>query len=270
MIHALVDLLLEGVGGVVLVTYFLALYERLNEPKGRPRIPVPRALWGMAMEYAAAVANVVLFGSGFIDLDPWLGGREGPPVLLLHGYGMNRACLFLLQFRIARAGYRARTLNLLPPYGDIRRLAGQAAKAIEGLSQAHGGAPVAVVGHSMGGLVLREACRTSPKPLPVGTLVTLGTPHGGTKMAVFGLGAAAPMMRPESPFLADLKGSPPPPVACHAFWSMTDNLVLPARAGAWPGASEHVFDHLGHLTLLLSGEVARGVIEALPPASRAG
>lgn len=78
---------------------------------------------------------------------------DGPPVLLIHGWGSFKEAWFTVPERLARAGFRAVAVDL-PGSGAsaagprARHTAFAHADALEPL--ARGLAPVAVVGHSMG------------------------------------------------------------------------------------------------------------------------
>ena len=107
----------------------------------------------------------------------WDGGER--TVLLLHGVGGGREswgdALSGTGLAIARAGYRVIAVDL-PGYGDsapvepynFHHIALAVARLIDAL-----GAPVAIVGHSMGGMVAQELMAWAPQG--VAALLLTGT-----------------------------------------------------------------------------------------------
>lgn len=94
-------------------------------------------------------------------------------VLLVHGLGRTAVSLRSLKRCLRRAGHQPETFSYFAfaqPYQAIRdRLAAQ-------LAAMRGGGPVALIGHSLGGLLLRDALAAVPD-LPVHRLIMLGTPN---------------------------------------------------------------------------------------------
>ncbi|NCT67501.1 MAG: alpha/beta fold hydrolase [Rhodanobacteraceae bacterium] len=99
-------------------------------------------------------------------------------VILLHGIWMRGVTLWPLARRLHAAGYTVET----PDYASVSGgLAAAAARLRERLRTA-GGAPVHLVGHSLGGLVALEAVRDQVD-LVDGRIVCLGSPLNGSAAA---------------------------------------------------------------------------------------
>jgi len=103
---------------------------------------------------------------------------RGPPLVLLHGWAMHGG---LWQPILPRLIRRFRVHNVdLPGHGSsatttpytLATLVGAVASAVEALPDAHG-APVIVLGWSLGGLVALEWART--RPSSIGALVLTAT-----------------------------------------------------------------------------------------------
>jgi len=98
--------------------------------------------------------------------------------ILVPGLWITRASLLPLASRLGRRGLSARVVGYpavrLGLTANAERLAAAlAGEAAEGLC---------FVGHSLGGLVIRELLRRRPE-LAAARVVTLGTPHGGSLVA---------------------------------------------------------------------------------------
>ncbi|MEU4199536.1 alpha/beta fold hydrolase [Streptomyces sp. NPDC026294] len=197
-------------------------------------------------------------------------GRTHPPVLLLHGFIDNRSVFVLLRRSLLRHGWRhVEALNYSPLTCDLRKAAELLGRHIEQVCERTGHSRVDLVGHSLGGLIARFYAQRLGGDLRVRTLVTLGTPHGGTRVAP--LMSAHPLvrqMRPHSDVIEEL-ARPAPNCRTHfvCFWSDLDQLMVPAETAR--------IDHLdlisrsvrvsgvGHLALPVNGAVAAGIREAL-------
>lgn len=217
-------------------------------------------LWGGLAAFGAEAAAFFLLARIFQPFaDFWLGkdqpaaGGGRPPVLLVHGYVCNRGFWVWLRRRLARAGVNAATITLDPPFADIERLAEQLHVRIETLAAETGQTRIILVGHSMGGLVSRAYLRRFGAAR-VARLITLGTPHCGTRLASFGLGRNARQMEVGNAWLAELNAAPLP-VPVTAVWSAHDTIVAPQDAARLPGAREIEIGGLGHLAMAFSPRI---------------
>jgi triacylglycerol esterase/lipase EstA (alpha/beta hydrolase family) len=156
------------------------------------------------------------------------------------------------------------TVDLEPPLGDIDDYGRQLDRRIEEVRGAEGGRAPILVGHSMGGLVIR-ACMRARGPIGVRGVVTLGTPHGGTALAPWGLGVNAFSMRLAGPWLlalanGEVAGFPIPVVS---IYSSHDNFVSPPESSRLEGATNVRVIGVGHLAMAFSRRVDHALMEAL-------
>jgi pimeloyl-ACP methyl ester carboxylesterase len=197
-------------------------------------------------------------------------GRAHPPVLLLHGFVDNRSAFTMLRRSLLQHGWtRIQALNYSPLTSDIRTAAEQLGPHIEQVCEQSGHRRVDIVAHSLGGLVARYYVQRLGGDARVRTLVTLGTPHSGTR-AVPALAPhpLARQMRPGSPVLTELAA---PAKGCRtrfvAFWSDLDQLMIPVEAARLEHpdlrATNIKVSGIGHLSLPVHGTVAAEIREAL-------
>lgn len=187
----------------------------------------------------------VTFRSGLEASD--LGRRdglpgEGAPVLLLQGFFCTRRSLEPLERRLRKDGYRVFSLDLggLAGRFNTRRideLARFVRGQVERIYARHPGmARLTVIGHSKGGLVASWWVKRLGGHARVRTVVTLGTPHRGTRVAWAGILLAwllpsLVQMLPGSDFLRRLReGAWPAHVALVSIFSRRDRIT------PWPSA----------------------------------
>lgn len=190
-------------------------------------------------------------------------GQAARPVLLLHGIACNRAVWRPVLERLRSAGFAPiRALDLEPLFPSIDSHTAQVQRALLALHSRSGGAEVAIIAHSMGGLVARTVLR-SVSPGLIGRIVTIATPHHGTAIAGRLRLPAMIQMRPNSSWLRSLNAVQVSAGALTCIYSMEDNLIAPARSAALDGAQLHELRGLGHLELLQSRQVMDHVVAAL-------
>lgn len=181
-------------------------------------------------------------------------GSRAVPVLLVHGYGCNSGYWAHLLPRLERARISHATVDLLPVTADIEHYVAQVERAAEALRSDSGAAQIAVVAHSMGGLVTRAWLRRhgSARVLRV---LTLGTPHFGTGLANFGLGVNAAQMRWKGgrpcAWLRQLDADEDAQrrALFTSIFSHHDNIISPQTSSQLPGARNLAFGGIGHVAL---------------------
>jgi 8-oxo-dGTP pyrophosphatase MutT (NUDIX family) len=104
--------------------------------------------------------------------------REEEAVVLLHGLWMKGWCMSLLARRLRCAGFRTYCFS----YSTLRTTLEENARQLHAYLQTLPHRTIHLVGHSLGGIVIRALFRYFPSQLP-GRIVTLGTPHAGSSVA---------------------------------------------------------------------------------------
>ncbi|MFI6852138.1 esterase/lipase family protein [Streptomyces sp. NPDC050416] len=238
-----------------------------------------------ALEIAILAGHLLLYPSGITQERrtptpalPTAGAAQlpteaKPPVVLLHGFIDNRSVFVLLRRSLAQHGrQQIESLNYSPLTCDIRAAAELLGRHIEEVCERTGAQQVDVVGHSLGGLIARYYVQRLGGDTRVRTLVTLGTPHSGTRVAP--LANAHPIvrqMRPGSPVLEELT-RPAPGCRTHfvSFWSDLDHVMDPLETACIDHPDLTVQNvrvtGIGHLALPVHPAVANGIRQVLDTA----
>lgn len=242
-----------------LVPHAVRAFGRGRAESGQRRLRAVLGEWGMAMVVSAVRP------AGFLPLP---GAHTiGPrPIILLHGYAMNRANFVPLAYRLARAGLGPILGFEYWTLGRTAAAARQLGWFVDEVRAATGAAEVDLIGHSMGGVVARYYVTLAGGDPAVHRLITLGSPHAGTDMSAVGVGHPGRELLTGSKLLTRLAVAPPPShTQITSIWSRADALVPGARQTPLPGSETVMYDDLGHVALLGSHRVARDVIERLRP-----
>lgn len=276
----LVVLVVVAVGlipaAVTLTLYLLWFYDRRNfpqfaddhavtEPLTAGRVAVAMLREALSLSLLTATVPLRLL----YDASPERCRRRGErPVILVHGYGGNSANFLWLQWRLRRWGFaNVYAVSYTPPTVNCRKLAVQVERHVERILRRTGADKADLVCHSMGGPLSRYALKELGLAGRVGRLVTLGSPHRGSRIAaLFPARGAAAQIRYRSPFVTELAegGECPVGVSCYCLFSSLDNFILPAGSATLEGAAlNRHLPYLGHASLLYSGRAARVVADCL-------
>jgi pimeloyl-ACP methyl ester carboxylesterase len=197
------------------------------------------------------------------------------PVVLVHGYGHNASAWMMLKAALHRNGFTSvHTMNYNPWFDDVPKIAAKLAARVEMVRELTGADKVHIVGHSLGGIVARWYVQEDGGDLTVSTVITLASPHSGTIAAFAGPGRTARELRPGSWVMRRLnQNATPSDVRWVAFYGDSDALVQPTRSGRIEvpalNARNVLIPAMGHLAMLMSGDVVNQVIDELlnPPAA---
>lgn len=267
LVWKIVEAIVVVVATVQFACFVVALYEMLNAPQLRmtrlTAASLLSALRGLVVETAGAIVAVLATPLGAL---PWRrpDSSARPPIVFVPGYCMTRSSMWILRLRLARAGWKdAIGYNYRTVHGDLRAAARGLGAQLDAVRAERGAAHVVVIAHGMGGLVARLCLRERAHGL-VRTLVTLGTPHQGSKLYALALDPMAQDMRAGSALVEELAADElPRRVDVTTIYSSFDLTVVPSSAAQYPGAGNIEVEGVGHVGLLWSGRVAELVRENL-------
>ncbi|MBC2653325.1 alpha/beta hydrolase [Novosphingobium flavum] len=232
---------------------------RQQRPTGL-RTPPARLLW---RELA------VLFGARRTPALHHVAMRPGP-VMLLPGFGAHPARMRPMAEALAQAGHRVFEwglgFNLGPTPENFAFLLGRITRIAH-----EQGAPLTLVGWSLGGLFARELAKQRPDA--VALVITLGTPFSGDRRAnnawrAYELVTGHPVDDP--PVKGDFAAKPPVPTV--ALWSPRDGIIAPRSACGWPGERDVAValrcSHLGFASAPEAIAMVLSVMDSIEPAPR--
>ena len=187
------------------------------------------------------------------------------PVILVHGVLVNDGVWLGFRRQLVSHGIGGMyTVNYGPPHADIERYVGQLAVKIDAVCAATGAQRVALVGHSMGGLVARAYLRRYGAAR-IERIITIGAPHHGSVLAWTFPGRCLAQMRPGNEWLEELNRgeSNPPPVPITSLWSRHDSMVAPQASCELASAENVAMKGIGHNALLSDRRVMEFVAREL-------
>jgi pimeloyl-ACP methyl ester carboxylesterase len=189
------------------------------------------------------------------------------PVLLVHGYASTESVWTPLRCALAEAGF-GHIVSLsynsfaTDPVAVSAELTHQALRALAAAETPR----VHLVGHSLGGLIVRYALAASAVlSSQTGSAVTIASPHRGAWMARIAPGRCARIMH-RGPHSVLPEVGVPRPVRWLSYYSDGDRIVPPASARLDDpryGAANLLIPGCGHLTICRDMRLIRSLVPEL-------
>lgn len=191
-----------------------------------------------------------------------------PPVILLPGaFGQELVYWNVWEYFLERDGFHVYPASFPRfTFHDLTLSARLLADKVEEVQAVEDTDRVALVAHSMGGLIARHYVKHLGGAKHVARLSCLGTPHHGTWT-----GYAAPVLKgtrqilPGSEFLDALNDGRPHGVPILNVWSPYDGVVIPAKSSYLdlPDVDNRALPFAGHWGMLVSRRAYRWIREAM-------
>lgn len=182
-------------------------------------------------------------------------------VVLVHGFFETGGNFDMLRKRLQKQGYECLVPRLRP--GDGR---GGLENVAEGLKRDIDDAfgteePISIIAFSMGGLVSRHYLQDLGGASRCLQLITVSSPHHGTRAAWLYPTKGAEQMRPGSEFLAKLAASDAMlgDMPVTSYRTPMDLVILPPASSVWKRAENLDFPVPMHHLMLSSGAVLRDI-----------
>jgi pimeloyl-ACP methyl ester carboxylesterase len=269
LILALLVLLLVGSVTINLLFWYEALQDghaaRLKKQMGKPWSWI--VLHGL---FSTTVAQLLVLV--FTPLVFWsrtrrptgTPGPQDPVVVFVHGLYHNASAWALFKHRFHHAGLAcAYALSCNTLTRDLWQASDTVATDLKRIAARHPDHQLFLVGHSMGGLVIRACLRDEEIRERTLGAASLGTPHRGSRMAALGIGPSARCLEYESPDMGRLNQEAVPRIPFLCLYSEFDNMVLPASGLHPPDNAPwrvEVAPALCHVCLLYSRAVTWQVL----------
>jgi triacylglycerol esterase/lipase EstA (alpha/beta hydrolase family) len=186
------------------------------------------------------------------------------PILMIHGFSNSSSSWFYHHKRLKEAGHKNLfTINLGDPRLSIEEdYAKKVDEMVQEIKRLTGRNDIVLVGHSMGGLVAIEWRQNYAVGTEVKNIVTLGTPHDGTKMAhlTLGLSKCGKEMLPDSDLIKRQQevAATDTETEYLRIRSRADHTIIPEHSAYWGSAPKTeivTLDATGHGGMLFSDTV---------------
>jgi pimeloyl-ACP methyl ester carboxylesterase len=189
------------------------------------------------------------------------------PVLLVHGLGATRSCWIAVAWALRGRGMTVDAINYRPFGTSMEQIAGGLAGRVADLLAQTGSDKAHLIGHSLGGLVIAQAFADGHLAGQIDTVVTIGTPFGGSPWAYLcPFGSTIRALRDGSPLLRRLSQTPVPDGVRWLAVASTLDVIVPGRRSVprHDGVRSMTVDDAGHVGMLLSQHVVNLILAELP------
>lgn len=272
----MIVLILSGIIGIPmlisLLTYTLFCYEESNRTGQGLNILGKLAVRAAVQSILSEVLILISFPVGLwpkLWQHPQPG--SGPIVVLMHGLFHNPSAWIVFRYWLLRQGLTCVCLGY-SSWGarDFDQTTRQIREQLEDIVQKNPDREIHLIGHSLGGLLLRAALAEFSACTNIKNLITLGTPFQGSKLAPFALNSLGRYLWYNSATITATAALPfPSHIPGHALWSPADNMVLPHSA-LWCkilGWKNHATPAISHVAMLHSAKIFQKVLNIIQSAS---
>ncbi|HKU42031.1 MAG TPA: alpha/beta fold hydrolase [Polyangiales bacterium] len=217
----------------------------------RVRPPWSQRIVGQLVEVLVAAFDLVLRFLYILRLLPKLRDPgTGTPIVMLPGYTENAGAMWWFARKLAKRGFRPVLLDFPSTFHRLESNVAWLAQRLALLRESTGYDKVAIVAHSMGGVIARAHMLTSSDH-GVLTLVAIASPFRGTHLAKLGaafrLGHSAVDMCPNSAFACRYPPEARTSAPIHTIVGCQENIVSPVWSCVLPGCDTHVLSlPVGH------------------------
>ena len=232
----------------------LSLFESLPDPT-----QIKSSMRAQVVETLSTLREVVLMPRDLGPVVPREAAHEDDVVVLVHGIFASAGVWRPMKQMLAKeTGAKVASFTHAPGIG-IERIAKSLASLVE---RVPAGCRVHLVGHSLGGLVVRWYVQELGGHARVTQTVSLGSPFGGTERAhPFPIFVGRELGR-SSQLLARLRARAQEHDVPHtSIVADGDMVVVPRESAVFPHGEVLVLPHCGHNTLLFHDDSIAHVVE---------
>lgn len=262
IIKWIIRIIIDAVFLFTLFTFLLSAYEKGNNEE-LPYIPPHKWILAFVYEFFLSILNLVIYPFGIIDFSYLKFGKEEKelPIVLVHPYMMNRACMFYIFLKLKLKGYKnVFIVNIYPKLAPIEKQAEMLKIQVENLLKRINKNEFVGIGHSQGGIILLYYKKYLDTENKLRKIITIGSPLKGTKIAVFATSPNGKEMMYQSEFIKRLTEGKVNADVLNIY-SPIDNLILPHSSAVLENYHQLEAPPIGHIGLLFSPAVFKGIID---------
>lgn len=193
----------------------------------------------------------------------WRQGQHGStPLLLVHGFFCNAGVWNPLLRQMGADHRSVFALSLEPTYRQFQAALAALDGAVAQARAWSGQDRVMLLGHSMGGLLVRAYATRHPDR--VAAVICVAAPHHGTALGdlLFGAESGPPPRRCRWVHALNHESGEAIPVTALNVWTEQDNIVLPASSTRLHATRELEFVDLAHLGCIVDSQAISRLLQA--------
>lgn len=200
---------------------------------------------------------------------PRLPADAESPIIMVHGLFHNSTAWVLFRMWFRMMGLRNCASFYYSSCKSFDVVSAELDKYLMAvLKQSPDSKPV-LIGHSLGGLLLRNWLASSEQADKVAGLITLGTPMLGSKLATFSVTNLGQQLDFKGELISQIEKREQarkiPAAPCYAFYSPVDNMVMPQESVSTPPKGWVVIrtKAVSHLAMLNDKTIAEQVAKTV-------
>ncbi|SIO26880.1 esterase/lipase family protein [Halodesulfovibrio marinisediminis] len=260
---------------IALTSYFLYWYE--HEPRldslFSSRKEALHAVWlGFLTALKALFFTVSIFLYGTVSQCCWRKRPKQPtsadsPIIMIHGLFHNSSAWVLYRHWFKMIGLTNCAAFYYSSGDNFDEVSRKLNAYMEEFFQKYPEASPILIGHSLGGLLIRNWLANSHHANKVAGVITLGTPMLGSKLATFSVRPLGQQLKFKSKLIQQIEKSEQERGAinlpCFAMYSPVDNMVLPQESVSTPPEGWNVIrtKPVSHIAMLSDKSIALQVGE---------
>lgn len=190
------------------------------------------------------------------------------PIIMIHGLFHNSSAWIFYRHWLKQAGFPHCASFYYSSRKEFETIAEEFDAYLNNLFINHPDASPILLGHSLGGLFIRNWAGHSEHREKVAGIITLGAPMLGSKLATFSIVELGQQLEFNGPLIQQITATESaPPVPCYALYSPVDNMVLPRDSAStvparWQAVQTAPISHLAMLSHKPTAELAINYIRS--------
>lgn len=186
-----------------------------------------------------------------ISLERNAQGPQDTAVVLIPGYLERPGAFLKLKQELKDAGFAVFLYRPEQFFSSVGYHTHKVCELVSEIKNTHGFKRIALIGHSMGGVIARHAAQSELKADDsLVAIATIASPNHGTIMSHLGIGQCVNELVPESDFLIALNSQYGELSHKTVCFQADFDLLVPTQSAQVKGATNIVVPNTGHMTIL--------------------